>query len=271
VGAIGALVVVTAMSTGGVAAAAGGRVGPDQIFVGLVNGTSVGAVVKVVCPGPSNVMGRALPGQTLAVSRAAAVAATAGDTGANGRRIVATVEPAIGTAGAVVFGRYDVTKPFPTTVPVPCGGAGIVRFTPAPGGPGARPATVTVEYVNLAATSLTADVTPVPPRIVAHPNSVMVDGTTTLVGSNFPPHANLRIVECSARTWIVPQNPCDTANAITVHTNSLGHFKSPFKVLTCPAPTTPGFAEICYVGNPRPLGIDEVQLVGAAKITVTGP
>jgi hypothetical protein len=50
-------------------------------------------------------------------------------------------------------------------------------------------------------------------------------------------------------------------------------FKSSFTVQTCPGSTTtsPGFSETCYIGDPSPSGIDVINLVGAAKITVTGP
>jgi len=111
------------------------------------------------------------------------------------------------------------------------------------------------------------------PHIVAHPHSVMVNGSTTLVGTNFTPRKSITIKECSETTWIVPQNPCDSTNSIVVKINRQGTFKSSFTVETCPGDTStsPGSSETCYIGDPSPSGIDVINLVGAAKITVTGP
>ncbi len=111
------------------------------------------------------------------------------------------------------------------------------------------------------------------PKIVAHPASVMVNTATKLFGYNFPADSKLTIEECSKTGWIVPQNPCDTTNEIHVTTNSAGSFVHKLTAQVCPGGVTklPGFQEICYVGEPKPSGIDTVFLVGAAKITVTGP
>jgi hypothetical protein len=145
------LAIVLVVAGGGTAAATTigpSRVGPHQFFVGEVNGRFSDATVKVICPGPSTV-GHALPGQTLAVSAPPVVLQNSGNTGANGRRIVAVIGPVASTAGTVVFTRYDEPKPFPTTVTVPCGGTSVIRFVPVPGGPGAKAATVTVAWVNM--------------------------------------------------------------------------------------------------------------------------
>ena len=111
------------------------------------------------------------------------------------------------------------------------------------------------------------------PHIVAHPHSVMVNGSTTLIGTNFKARKSITIKECSEKTWIVPQNPCASTNAIVVKTNAQGGFTSSFTVQTCPGGTTssPGFSETCYIGDPMPSGIDVINLVAAARITVTGP
>jgi hypothetical protein len=110
------------------------------------------------------------------------------------------------------------------------------------------------------------------PHITAHPNSVMVNTDTALAGTHFQPHTTLTLSECSEKNWIVPQNPCNTTNTVTVTTDAKGRFLTPFKVETCPAPTVPpGFAERCYIGVATPSGIDTVELVGAVRITVTGP
>jgi hypothetical protein len=155
---VGAGVAVGALSCGAVSSSAsaslggGGRVGPNQVFAGLVNGKFADARVLVVCPGPAGGTGRALAHQTLEVTRAVPTPVGAGFTGAKATSIVAQVGPATATAGTVRFTRYLVKMQFPTNVPVPCGGTGIVTFTPEPGSPTARLATVTVDYANIAAT-----------------------------------------------------------------------------------------------------------------------
>jgi hypothetical protein len=111
------------------------------------------------------------------------------------------------------------------------------------------------------------------PHIVAHPHSVMVDGSTMLVGTNFKPRESITLKECSETTWIVPQDPCDSTNSIVVKVNRQGTFKNSFTVQTCPGDTSTssGVSETCYIGDPSPSGIDVINLVGAAKIKVTGP
>jgi len=111
------------------------------------------------------------------------------------------------------------------------------------------------------------------PHITAHPNNVMVNTATKLIGRNFTPSTTYTVKECGKTFWIVPQNPCDSTNSIVVTTNAHGQFKSSFTVQTCPSGTNspPGFSQTCYIGVPTPNGIDTISLVGAARITVTGP
>ena len=113
------------------------------------------------------------------------------------------------------------------------------------------------------------------PVIVAHPRSVMVNSSTRLTGTGFPRSTTLVLQECSSTSWIVPQSPCDTANNVSVTTDSAGGFKTSFKVTLCPRGPQPGTppptSEKCYIGEPKPSGIDTIELVGAAKITVTYP
>ena len=118
-----------------------------------------------------------------------------------------------------------------------------------------------------------AGVSPFPPHIVANPNNVMVNSSTTLTGTGFPPSTTIAIRECGRTSWIAPQNPCDVTNGISVTTNAAGGFTASFKVELCPdgvrgpEPTS----EICYIGEPHPSGIDTIALLGAARITVTYP
>jgi hypothetical protein len=111
------------------------------------------------------------------------------------------------------------------------------------------------------------------PHITAHPNNLMVNTSTHLIGKNFDPSTTLTVEECAEKHWIAPQNPCDSTNSVVVTTNSHGQFKSPFTVQTCSSGTgsAPGFAEKCYIGVPTPNGVDTITLLGAARIVVTGP
>jgi hypothetical protein len=136
-----------------------GRVGPNQAFIGLVNGKSgrVGhAQIRVACPGPIK------PGETthplahqpLEVVRPEAINTTTGFTGPNATQISAFVgiPPAASEgAGIATFVRYGVTKPIPTTLTVPCSGSGFITFIPFPRDPGvSRAFVVPVDYVNIA-------------------------------------------------------------------------------------------------------------------------
>jgi hypothetical protein len=116
-------------------------------------------------------------------------------------------------------------------------------------------------------------VSPVPPTLKATPHSVMVNTDTTITGKNFTPGSSVQLTECSARTWVVPNAPCNTANTVTVTANNNGTFKTAFKVELCPGgkhgkePTS----EICYVGVSKPSGIDTAGLSPYAKVIVTYP
>lgn len=111
------------------------------------------------------------------------------------------------------------------------------------------------------------------PHITAHPNNLMVNTTTNLVGRGFAPSTSLTVEECGHRNWIAPQNPCDSTNSVTVTTSKHGTFTTTFTAQTCPGGKNkgPGFSERCYIGVPHPSGVDTIVLVGAVRITVTGP
>lgn len=112
------------------------------------------------------------------------------------------------------------------------------------------------------------------PHIVASPNNVMVNTKISVVGTGFPRRSRLTIEECSVTDWVVPQNPCDTNNTITVVTDRHGRFAHAFTAELCPrtwAAAGPATKRTCYIGNPEPKGVDTITLVGAARITVTYP
>jgi hypothetical protein len=112
------------------------------------------------------------------------------------------------------------------------------------------------------------------PKIKAMPKSVMVNQSTILTGRGFPANSTILLRECSATSWIVPQEPCLSPGE-EVTTNAAGAFKSSFTVGLCPAPPLPPGKPVtrrkCFIGEPKPFGEDQVELVGAAKIIVTFP
>jgi hypothetical protein len=110
------------------------------------------------------------------------------------------------------------------------------------------------------------------PTITARPSHVMVSSATALTGTGFPSKSLLRLRECGRRFWLVPEEPCNTSNAITVETNRYGRFKATFHVELCPegsvgkVPTE----RTCYIGRLQ-FGEDTGELQPAARIIVTYP
>jgi hypothetical protein len=115
--------------------------------------------------------------------------------------------------------------------------------------------------------------TTTPPVITAKPSNVMVNQHTNLAGRGFPRFATLRLAECSKTNWVVPAKPCDKGNSIVVRTDGKGSFVTGFKVEACNGAraSAKGLAQVCYIGVPKPSGIDTVRLEGAARIVVTFP
>ena len=154
-----AVAALNVLYVAGAGAAVHPNIRPNQLFVGLVNG-STGAAgpaqIRVACPGPirSGETTHPLAHQPLEVLPPASTGANAGNTGAQGTRVSAVlgVPPASGTgAGFLTFRRYGVKKAIPTTLNVPCSGSGFITFVPFPRDPGtSRSFVVPVEYVNIA-------------------------------------------------------------------------------------------------------------------------
>jgi len=136
-----------------------GTVGPHQIFGGLVNGQSgfsTPAPIRMACfgavrPGET---GHPMSGQTVAVIRPEAILGHFGYTGSSATHIVAFFGPlppspvvVPPTTSAVTFTKYDLNKPIPTSLRLPCDGTGSVTFVPFPQSPpSSRDATVHVRY-----------------------------------------------------------------------------------------------------------------------------
>jgi hypothetical protein len=138
---------------------------PAQFFDGLVNGKAGESVIRLACPAVSPVVprrGHPVAGQYVSVHQLFPPAATntLGFTG-NASTIAATlyvVSPSAASAVAAgiplaVFSIYDQSVEIPTTLTLPCGGAGSVVFAPVQGGPNARSSTNRVKFDFIAAAS----------------------------------------------------------------------------------------------------------------------
>jgi hypothetical protein len=128
--------------------AASAPIGPNQHFVGLVNGKHVDAVVYTICPGPGTGDGPPVSGQTVAVRR---VASGGGDTGTGAHVIYARVTPTT----IVELKAYRRAEPIPTSARVPCQGTGTITFStcplPQPCGAGSAVDNVSVRFINMGA------------------------------------------------------------------------------------------------------------------------
>ena len=126
-----------------------GHIGPNQFFIGTLNSLPSSAKLNVLCPGPSRT-GHALPNQPLQVNPPGPTpASNLGFTGSRARAIVADLGAATTTSRLATFTRYGSPVAFPTSVPVPCSGTGVVHFAPAPGSRSARAYNLTVTFVNI--------------------------------------------------------------------------------------------------------------------------
>ncbi len=110
------------------------------------------------------------------------------------------------------------------------------------------------------------------PAITAKPSHVMVSGTTSLTGTGFPASSAVRLRECGRTSWLAPEQPCNTDNAITVETNRYGRFKTAFHVELCPDASVGKVVteRTCYIGRVQ-FGEDTGELQPAARIIVTYP
>ena len=138
------------------------RVGPNQFFTGVINGhlgnTTTPIPIRMACFGPvrPGETGHPMGGQTLAVHELFPPTATAGSLGFTGSdheigvffNVVPPVTARRSVTETPIFKRYDVSKPLPTSLTLPCGGSGTAYFTPIPVIPPSRTASVPVEFVG---------------------------------------------------------------------------------------------------------------------------
>ena len=128
------------------------KVAPNQDFAGLVNAKTRNAVLRVLCPGAANT-GHPLSGQTVRVAPVAdPITLNDGATGTAATSIgawltwPATMAPPP-PAYIATFTNYAAMT-IPTSITVPCSGAGQMLFLPAPGSPTVKAATVGLTFVN---------------------------------------------------------------------------------------------------------------------------
>ena len=146
-----ATVALATLTPASVAGASGGPIGPNQHFIGVVNGKHSGAVVYTVCPGPAGPgrMGHPAGNQTVEVQR---VSSGGGDTGSTGSVVYGYLPGS--PPGITQLNRYKTPGAIPTSAMVPCGGNGVVTFSscplPQPCGTGAKTDDVKVRFENIA-------------------------------------------------------------------------------------------------------------------------
>lgn len=122
------------------AMADGGQIGPKQYFDGEFFGlTSASShnVIQVSCAGPAST-GHPVAGQYVAAHQFFPPITTSyGYTGNSGTEIDVNLIYSIGTITVVTptfatLHYYDTKSEIPTSLTVPCNGAGVLEFTPMP-------------------------------------------------------------------------------------------------------------------------------------------
>ena len=133
----------------------GSPIGPNQAFVGSVNGRFRNASIDMACFGPIS------PGQTGHPAKDQMLEIYSppppivfgkpirvGNTGAAATSVTALVIAGGKVYARMKLGGYFVPKAIPTTVLLPCAGSGAVRFVPRPRGDGAKIAALSVSFVG---------------------------------------------------------------------------------------------------------------------------
>jgi hypothetical protein len=154
---------IVALTAATKTAGAAHKVGPNQYFTGVINGTDGNTVIPIpiqmACFGPvePGETGHPMGGQTLAVHQLfpPTITSTLGKTGNDstidvffGAPPPAALHGASARAAAktISFVHYDKTKGLPTSLTLPCGGTGTVWFVPIPVVPPSQAAAVPVKF-----------------------------------------------------------------------------------------------------------------------------
>ena len=66
------------------------------------------------------------------------------------------------------------------------------------------------------------------------PDDVMVNTAVKVKGTGFPRKTAMTLVECGRTFWLVPEEPCNTGNEVSVQTSSRGSFVTSMKAEVCP-------------------------------------
>jgi hypothetical protein len=110
-------------------------IGPNQFFVGKVNGVTTDARIKVDCDGDPEApgaTGHPVTGQTVSASQVTPPTNLpqpgVGFTGSAGEAVGVVADPSNPTTFSVIISAYDALTEVPTSITVPCGGFGSVVF-----------------------------------------------------------------------------------------------------------------------------------------------
>jgi hypothetical protein len=152
--AVGAVFAIA--TAAGAATAPSIPIGHNQRFVGVVNGATTHASIRLTCRGPvgKGHTGHPLPGQFVEATPGVFANAPVGFTGAAGDALTVALllrEP-LGQVQRFPIGTitaYGTKVPIPETLTLPCVGAGRVVFVPTPTSATARTAAVPVRLVGL--------------------------------------------------------------------------------------------------------------------------
>lgn len=133
-------------------AAAATAIGPNQYFVGNVNGATTSATILVGCFGPvtPGSTGHPLPNQYVYATQVSSSTTTnVGYTGTSANALVVSLSLLTpwGATGTYLIGTvtaYGTKLAIPTTLDLPCSATGNAVFTPTPTSSSAKPARVSV-------------------------------------------------------------------------------------------------------------------------------
>ena len=110
------------------------------------------------------------------------------------------------------------------------------------------------------------------PTLAVKPAVVTLNTDTLVTGRHFKALSRITLVECTRRSWIAPQHPCDTGNSVTVTANAAGRFRTEMVVRRCPGTTlSTGVPVRCYLGVVKPSRIDTIALQPNVQIMITSP
>lgn len=238
--------------------------GPHEHFVGLVNGQSTEAIIKMACTSPlsSTEMGHPLSGQTVAVEPSSSVAGTSGFTGSRGRSVVATfgVPTSTSNSSLLTFSGFG-SQTLPDTILLPCSGSGKVVFSPQPTSKSAKSYTVTLTYGNI-----TVDPPPFATRRSTASRTIIV--TQADSGHSYRLHkGDVLDVQLSRPSGVVWSEPASSDQVVLQRTAGTSGATATGAFLAVGA----GRAQATAVGSPNCSGACPTFLIAfEVKVSVVG-